>query len=313
MLAVVAARSTRRGRPIITGCVAIARRPQQQQRRYVQHTADAAVLATTLADSPLLQLPRALFDFTHTATGLPWWLTIPLATLALRVVVTLPSAVYARKQALIYERVAPVTALMAKLGQQRQQVHQQRNAVDVAATTTSQSTSSSAQIRALWRQHGYRPWAGLLLPLLQVPVFVCMSLALRSMCGSRGRGGPSVAVATTTSAADMVDVTLTTDDMIDTMAISAAGAASSDTSWLSSVTSYWTIHSGASPADSYIFHPFTHGGTLWFEDLTACDATMLSPLIIGALHVVNIQVGLLAHAQRVVLHVVHNKVHVLIH
>lgn len=49
---------------------------------------------TSLSESSAVATTQSLLEAVHSQTGLPWWATIALTTISLRLVITLPLAAY---------------------------------------------------------------------------------------------------------------------------------------------------------------------------------------------------------------------------
>lgn len=131
-----------------------------------------------------LVLPlRGALEAAKVATGLSWPIFLPLATVVVRSAATVPLAVYSRiclrRQRLLQPLLsATVPVVRAQLAQ-------------TAATGRSKLTPQQIQVLAakerrrrrisLYRQFSCQNWKSLLLPAVQIPVFVAMTLAVRSL------------------------------------------------------------------------------------------------------------------------------------
>lgn len=148
----------------------------------------------------------------HTATSLPWWALIPLTTFTLRAVWTLPLAVAQRRRIQKQNELRPLVSAtnpvlrlnLAKKVQKAKQVAEasaQRIAAgqstqhDVAALAAPLATMKYEEIlllatketrkrqKRLFKEHNVQLWKNFLLPAMQVPLWVCMSLTMRNLSG----------------------------------------------------------------------------------------------------------------------------------
>lgn len=126
---------------------------------------------------------RSSLEVVKEFTGLSWPVFIPLATIAVRAVATAPLAVYARVCLRRQNALQPV--LRAALPVYRAQLAQ------TAVQGKSQLTPNQISVLAfkernkmrkrLFKEFVCQNWRMLLLPAVQIPVFVGMTLAVRSL------------------------------------------------------------------------------------------------------------------------------------
>ncbi|KAJ1916658.1 hypothetical protein H4219_003673 [Mycoemilia scoparia] len=124
-----------------------------------------------IAGNSPVGLTEQLLEFCHVYTGLPWWGTIAITTVALRAII-FPLMVKMQR------RVAKLQNLQPKL--QPLQAKMQRAQADkdmVALATYSQ------EMRALMQREGVNPLVTLGMPLMQMPLMICFFMALREMTG----------------------------------------------------------------------------------------------------------------------------------
>ncbi|KAI8921163.1 60Kd inner membrane protein-domain-containing protein [Powellomyces hirtus] len=220
------------------------KRPRTWQREPLRRCYDSSrpVTSTSLpwcwglaADVSNYAAPTAWIDAlmttTHSATGFPWWLTIITCTVAMRAACTFPLAIQQRKR---MERLASLTPLLSAWEQTyRQQLMRNRREMSPVAMKNLQYMYKE-KASELYKVYNCHPLKTLLLPWVQIPLWVTVSLALRNM-------------------ASFPAPFLSTPD---------------------------------SPVEG-----FTTGGTSWFVDLATPDPTLLFPLSIGFLHLINIELN----------------------
>lgn len=148
----------------------------------------------------------------HSSTGVPWWALIPLTTFALRSVWTLPLAIMQRVKSRKQNELMPVVAAtnpVAKLNlakkAQKAKAQAERGSEslknkdatsnDILAVQSPLATMKYEQIlllaaketnkrrKSLFKQHNVQGWKLLILPAFQFPLWVCMSLTMRDLCG----------------------------------------------------------------------------------------------------------------------------------
>ncbi|XP_072549808.1 cytochrome c oxidase assembly protein COX18, mitochondrial [Salminus brasiliensis] len=135
----------------------------------------------SIADSGPVHLTEQLLVFSQQATGLPWWASIVCTTLALRTAVTLPLAVY---QAII---MAKVEALQKEIAELARQLHYE---VSVKAQEKGWSERTCRShfkknlrriVSELYVRDNCHPFKTSVLIWVQLPMWVCVSLALRNL------------------------------------------------------------------------------------------------------------------------------------
>lgn len=133
----------------------------------------------------------------HTLLGLPWWACVPAVCVALRASVTLPLAVYQRRlvqrQTLLRPLVsawAPVLRLkLAAQAQRLRKVGQETGAVLELTSMTGDHVRLLAakeqrrRQKRLFAKYHCQLWKTLLLPTVQLPLWVVMLGTLRRLCG----------------------------------------------------------------------------------------------------------------------------------
>lgn len=148
----------------------------------------------------ILEPVHAAVQHLHLATGLSWHYIIPLATLAVRSTTTLPVAILNRRRAQKQAELQPVLGAMTPILRARLAA-----AGSSASANARGVTLSSDQINVLatkerrrrrvdmFRRHGCQAWKSVvLLPLVQLPLWVSLSLVFRAMCGWSGAVASSI-------------------------------------------------------------------------------------------------------------------------
>ncbi|KAG2736070.1 hypothetical protein G9P44_000160 [Scheffersomyces stipitis] len=151
----------------------------------------------------------------HTFTGLPWWALIPLTTVTLRTVWTLPLAVLQRKRIQKQSELRPLVSAMSpvlKLNLAKKVQAAKRKAQKSLETSSSNGSNSDStetfaalqsplasmkyeevlvlstketrkRQKALFKKNNVQLWKNMILPAFQVPLWVSMSLTMRDLSG----------------------------------------------------------------------------------------------------------------------------------
>ncbi|AAS53946.1 AFR575Cp [Eremothecium gossypii ATCC 10895] len=142
----------------------------------------------------------------HAASGLPWLALVPLTTVALRTAVTLPLSIWHRRRLIkqqelrrVVQAVAPVAKLRLAAAASRAQTAD--GAVSSAGTPVGAADGPAAGARGLTPQHilllamketrrrqralfaenGVQLWKNAVLPAVQLPLWVGVSLGIRQL------------------------------------------------------------------------------------------------------------------------------------
>ncbi|KAI9250008.1 60Kd inner membrane protein-domain-containing protein [Sporodiniella umbellata] len=115
------------------------------------------------------------------AAGVPWWLTIASSTLLLRSCLTLPIAVYQQRSVGKMVALAPMIQSWGETLKQQmgQRAREQGMSYDVYQSELQKEYKK--KVNAIYAQYGCSRWRLLLLPYVQIPLFVSMSLTLRHL------------------------------------------------------------------------------------------------------------------------------------
>ncbi|KAH3684831.1 hypothetical protein WICPIJ_004184 [Wickerhamomyces pijperi] len=138
----------------------------------------------------------------HAFTGLPWWAVIPLTTITLRSLWTLPLAIFQRQRIQKQSSLRPIVNAMgpilrlklaAKAQASREKESQRGNSGGLkgAAATLNyeQIMLLSAKERRnrqkeLFKAHGCQAYKNFILPAFQIPLWVALSATFRELSGS---------------------------------------------------------------------------------------------------------------------------------
>ncbi|GME78841.1 unnamed protein product [Ambrosiozyma monospora] len=170
----------------------------------LRHTMPTIVPTRHFSIEPLLDVVSVgsdVLQFLHAQSGLPWWAFIPLATISVRSVFTLPFAIIQRLKLRKQNEIRPITNAMApifnlKLASNAQLEQLQRKTQQSAThfkTQTEQLTAdkivlvsqkeAAKQRKKLFKEYGCQSWKMAILPAIQIPLWVSMSYNFRLLTG----------------------------------------------------------------------------------------------------------------------------------
>lgn len=141
----------------------------------------------------------------HDSTGLPWLVIVPLCTISLRTIITLPLSIWQRKRIVkqqelrkIIQSVSPVTKL--RLAAANQSITESLNpngstlhsnegiqkSLQRPKLTPEQITLLSVKEtrkrqKLLFQKYNVPMWKNIILPIVQVPLWVVLSMGLRKL------------------------------------------------------------------------------------------------------------------------------------
>ena len=223
------------------------------RRRWL--TTDPTSVISTLTDS---------FQALHAYSGLPWWALIPLTTVTLRSLWTLPLAVFQRNNLRKQRELRPVInasypVLKYKLANKAQNAKQKaaeslknfnsdspsnQNLVGISTLQSPLASMKYEEIlllsakemrkrqKSLFRQNKVQLWKNFLLPAFQVPLWISMSFTMKNLTGWE--------------------------------------------SWFSSMNR---------PLESSLYNE----GFLWMTDLTISDSMHIMPILVGIFSLMNVE------------------------
>lgn len=147
---------------------------------------------------------QAMSDL-HAVSGLPWWAFIPLTTFALRLCLTAPISVIQRRGLQKQNELRPIARAMGPVFRVKLAAAAQRAQADRAAMqkanpgagyvpnplaeldyhkiTVLSAREKMKRQRALFAHYGVQTYKMMLLPLVQIPLWVSLSYVFRSITG----------------------------------------------------------------------------------------------------------------------------------
>ncbi|CCF59001.1 hypothetical protein KAFR_0F04060 [Kazachstania africana CBS 2517] len=156
------------------------------------------------------QLVADAFTYLHNASGIPWIALIPISTMTLRTLFTLPLSIWQRKRIIKQQELRKLTKSMVPIIRSRLSLTKalSENKLktfskeDVAKVLQQQklSTLTPEQIvfislretrkrqKKLFKEHDVQMWKNILLPMVQIPLWCSVSLGLRKLTSLRIHG-----------------------------------------------------------------------------------------------------------------------------
>ncbi|KAI1199378.1 hypothetical protein F5X97DRAFT_124727 [Nemania serpens] len=212
---------------------------------------------------------QSLLVHLHTATNLPWFLTIPLVAFAVNAVFRLPFSVYTQR---IVQRRTQCNPLL-QAWNSRIQRDVQREGIPASRRLSEVKSRQDRALRRMYRNLGLQDWR-LWSSLLSFPFWLIAIDGVRRLCGGpRGLLGSlitgSEAPAESTRATGAADAVTTASPLPDSMANPSILA--------------------VDPAPVSLVDPsLSFEGCLWFTDLTASDPYHILPLALSCTLVWNL-------------------------
>ncbi|AET40653.1 membrane insertase COX18 Ecym_6272 [Eremothecium cymbalariae DBVPG len=150
-----------------------------------------------------LQTVADSFAQLHDMSGVPWLVLVPISTFTLRSLVTLPLSIWQRRRIVkqqelkkVVQAVAPVVRLRlaaAVNGATPENITSAGSVVRPEEITTTVESLKPEQIimlsiketrkrqKALFKKYGVQMWKNSVLPLVQVPLWVTLSMGIRQL------------------------------------------------------------------------------------------------------------------------------------
>lgn len=142
----------------------------------------------------------------HADSGLPWYIFIPLVTFTMRTCFTLPIAIYQRKGLRKQNELRPIVqattpvlrAKLASIAQNEQLKRSSTSLPNERATLTADKIMILAakekikRQRKLFKDYGCQSWKMVLLPAVQIPLWVSFSYMFRTITGWSDLGKKSI-------------------------------------------------------------------------------------------------------------------------
>lgn len=118
--------------------------------------------------SPIGLLQNVL-EFMHVSCDLPWYVTIALSTVLIRVLLT-PLVIISQRNAAVMRNVMPE---MQEIQNKLTEARQMGNAIEYA--------QRNQELMQLMKERGFNPLKNMLIPFAQMPIFVSYFLGIRRM------------------------------------------------------------------------------------------------------------------------------------
>lgn len=127
---------------------------------------------------------KSLLELVHASTGLPWWASLAITTAALRTVLTFPLMVYSMNNRAKLERLQPEIKSISKDMAAEVAAAQQMYEWDSNTAKNQYEINMKRHIQRLILRDNCHPLKEYILPWIQIPLWISMSIALRNMSGS---------------------------------------------------------------------------------------------------------------------------------
>ncbi|SCV05907.1 LANO_0H17810g1_1 [Lachancea nothofagi CBS 11611] len=135
----------------------------------------------------------------HEVSALPWLVLIPLSSFGLRTLFTLPLSIWQRKRIVkqqelrkVVQAIPPVVKLRLAAATQQSQSRNRKdtNLVQKPALTPDQITllalkETRNRQKKLFAANNVALWKNAILPIVQIPLWVSVSMGLRNLAGQR--------------------------------------------------------------------------------------------------------------------------------
>ncbi|KAF9109791.1 Cytochrome c oxidase assembly protein cox18, mitochondrial [Mortierella sp. AM989] len=117
------------------------------------------------------------------STGLPWWATIFCATFLLRTAITTPVAIYQQRAVGRMMALTPVLQAWLETLKTSVGIDHKLKGRDFATFNSEIQDAYRAKVKELYSTHRCNPRVSFMLPWVQIPLFITMSLTIRGMAG----------------------------------------------------------------------------------------------------------------------------------
>ena len=134
-------------------------------------------------DFPPIALAQTMFESVH-ALPMPWWATIVSTTILLRSIVTLPLAIHQNRITAKIAALAPTAKEYSDAVRHRVVVACRRANLPASEANRRYRKELRAALGSLYRAEGCSPWRVAILPWIQLPLWIALSLGLRNVCGA---------------------------------------------------------------------------------------------------------------------------------
>lgn len=135
----------------------------------VVETVEPTLISQGLGGWSPVGLLQHVFEYMHINLGMPWWLTIMISTIVIRTLM-FPLVIKAQKNAIRMNNTLPqMQVLQLKMSNARRS----GNALE--------ANRYAHEMAAFMKENGIDPLKGLMVPLVQAPIFISFFFALRGM------------------------------------------------------------------------------------------------------------------------------------
>ncbi|KAF9143499.1 Cytochrome c oxidase assembly protein cox18, mitochondrial [Mortierella sp. GBA39] len=145
-----------------------------------------AAAATLLQESSqanmLLVGTHYILEGIH-STGLPWWATIFCATFLLRTAITTPVAIYQQRAVGRMMELTPVLQAWLQTLKSSVGIDHKIKGRDYATFNAEIQDAYRAKVKELYSANRCNPRVSFMLPWVQIPLFITVSLTIRGMAG----------------------------------------------------------------------------------------------------------------------------------
>lgn len=148
---------------------------------------DLNAAAATLLQEPsqanmLLAGTHYILEGIH-STGLPWWATIFCATFLLRTAITTPVAIYQQRAVGRMMELTPVLQAWLQTLKTSVGIDHKVKGRDYATFNAEIQDAYRAKVKELYSANKCNPRVSFMLPWVQIPLFITVSLTIRGMAG----------------------------------------------------------------------------------------------------------------------------------
>ncbi|KAK4146427.1 mitochondrial inner membrane protein OXA1L [Dichotomopilus funicola] len=222
-----------------------------------------------------LSLSHTALTTLHTATGTPWFLTIPLFSLAVSLFTRLPAIIYSRHTHQRLQRIQPLANAWRARVTHDLQGDGGRGRGQQLTPKSFYNHARAAQSK-LYRRWGVHTWRETGMRVAAVPFWLVGIESIRRICG-----GPRGVVGTFLFGRGEGVMTTTAGGWVDG-SVTAASTSAADIQQA-------VVAASSSSSSGYAADPtLMTGGCLWFPDLTAADPLHILPLALSVVFVLNI-------------------------
>ncbi|XP_046859433.1 cytochrome c oxidase assembly protein COX18, mitochondrial-like [Xenia sp. Carnegie-2017] len=153
--------------------------PSSVQRHFSKSTDPS-----TTAEYIPIEIAQNVLETIHIYTHLPWWSTIVLSCVGLRSLVTLPLGVYQNKLVAKIELLQPTLKELSEALKHRVTIECRRKGLPSQQANKLFKKQLRKYKYDLYKTNGCNPIRIYILPWVQIPLWIILSLALRNISGA---------------------------------------------------------------------------------------------------------------------------------